>query len=304
MLGINVQYLEDKHDIEQYPGKVWKFKTLPNVKMDEVMQNFTATGNGIEGARKFLEDVKKTGQSTTSITDYVTGASSIIGNSSATETNKLSGASDLAIIDKIKEIANEGLTELAKIYISLYPVLYDNEQMEGIFDDNKIYFKGKNLADIGEDELKEIYKTYDPEECIFADDLDISEPTFVTMGEVSLDRAKTLSQWSSAIDWAQKINEVAYATGDRNRLDIVKMGMEAMENFDVVSDPKEFLMNDQAIKTDEIQLNADLNRKNQEQAGGAPKKAKVTQPQTDSQKTRQNGQPTNRNKNRDSNKNK
>lgn len=309
MLGINVNYLEDPEDFEPYPGKTFKFKPMPGVKMDEVMQSFQAGGSGIAGGSKFLDEVKKTGQSTTGITDFVTGASKSISDS-ATEANKLSGASDLAIMDKVKEIAGEALTEVAKNFLSMYPVAYADEEIAGVLEKAQIYFCGENKKDVGEEKLTEILKKYEPNEIIFKDDLDISEPTFMTIGDVTMDRERTLRQWTSAIDFAKAINEVAYATGDRRRMDIIKMGQMALENFDVVGDPADFQIDNQPIKTDEIQLNAEMNMKAnqqskmQEQNGGAPKKNKVTKPTSESTSTRSNAQPGSRGKNQSTQKNK
>lgn len=309
MLGINVNYLEDPEDFEPYPGKTFKFKPMPGVKMDEVMQSFQAGGSGIAGGINFLHEVKGTGQSATAITDFVTGASKSISDS-ATEANKLSGASDLAIMDKVKEIAGEALTEVAKNFLSMYPVAYDDEAIEGVLEKNNIYFCGKTKEKIKEKELAKILENYDVNNIIFKDDLDISEPTFITIGDVSMDRERRLRQWTAAIDFAKSTNEVAYATGDRRRLDTIAMGQMALENFDVVGNPEKFVMDNQPIKTDEIQLNAEMNmkagqaNKMQEQNGGAPKKNKVAGPTSENTTMRNNAQPNSRGKNESTKKNK
>jgi hypothetical protein len=308
MLGINKQYLEDPYDMDMYPGKVWGLKAMPGVKIDEVMAHFQPGGNNVAGAMAFLKEIKEIGQSTTAITDFVTGASKSIADS-ATEANKLSGASDLAIADKVKEMAGGALTEVAKVYLSMYPVAYAGEEMKAIFEKRKICFVGKTLDEISEEELAKLYLKYSEAEIITSDDLDVTEPTFVTVGDVSMDRDGALRQWVSAIDYAKSINEVAYATGDTRRIDIVKMGLIGMENFDVVGDPQEFLMEDQPVKADEIRLNAEMNMqanqqsKAQEQNGGAPKKNKVTKPQSESSAMRGKAQPGNRGKNQSSKKN-
>lgn len=308
MIGINTQYLEDKNDTEMYPGKTWKLKAMPGVKIDEVMQNFNPGSSGIMSGMKFLEEVKRIGQSTTSIGDYVSGVSKSI-SSSATESNKISGASDLAIADKIKEMAGGALTEVAKIFLSMYPVAYSDEKFEAIFEKQKVYFVGKKQSEISEEELTEILKEHNEKTLIFSDDIDISEPTFITLGEVSMDREQSSRQWISAIDYAKSINEVAYATGDRRRIDVVKMGLIGMGNFDVVGDPQEFMMEDQMVKADEIQMNAEANMqsnmmsKQQEQNGGAPKKNKVTKPISSSTAMRGKAQPSNTNKNQRTKKN-
>ncbi|MFA5151861.1 MAG: hypothetical protein WC554_04790 [Clostridia bacterium] len=310
MVGINSQYLEDPYDIEIYPQKVWKLKGMPGVKIDEMMQTFQPNSNGIAPAIKFMEEVKKISQSTTSITDFVTGASKSLAGT-ATESNQLSGASDLAIADKVKEMAGGALTNIAKIFLSMYPVAYSNEEMKIISDKVKIRFVGKKVENMTEKEIsKKLEEGYAPNELIFLNDLDIIEPEFFTTGEVSLDRSGKLSQWISAIDYAKGVNEVAYATGDRRRLDIVKMGLMGLENFDVIGNPDDFMMEDMPIKTDEIQLNAELNAQNQNQnknvvqnKGGAPKKNKIAPPQSAGSRMRQTAQPSNTGKNQLSRKN-
>jgi hypothetical protein len=305
MLGINTQYLEDPYDTEVYPQKVWKLKAMPGVKIDEMMQSFQPSANGIAPAIKFMDEVKKIAQSTTSITDFVTGASKSIADT-ATESNKLSGASDLAIADKVKEMSQGALTKVAKIFMSMYPIAYSGEEMEAISDKHEIYFVGQTKKEITEAKLKSIFLKHNPKNVIFADDVDISAPEFTTTGDVSMDRNTKLSQWISAIDYAKSVNEVAYATGDRQRIDVVKMGVLGLENFDVIGNADEFLMTEQPIKTDEIQLNANLNAESAKalkEEGGRPKENKVTKPQSSGSRMRQTAQPTNRGKNQSTKKN-
>jgi len=315
MMGINTQYLEDEFDTEVYPQKVWKLKGIPGVKIDEMIQSFQPSANGISPAITFMDEVKKISQSTTSITDFVTGASKSIAGT-ATESNKLAGASDLAIADKIKEMAEGALTDISKIYLSMYPIAYSDENMKAIAKKNKISFIGKEIKNMSEKEIAKELEGLDPNNVIFKDDIDITEPEFFVTGEVSMDRAGKLSQWVSAIDYAKSINEVAYNTGDPRRIDIIKMGLLGMENFDVIGNTDEFLMEGQPTKADEIQLNAEMNMKQQQASqqqqqnnqaaqnkGGAPKKNKITQPQSSGQRMRQVAQPTNTGKNQRSNKN-
>lgn len=305
MVGINTQYLEDEFDIDIRPQKVWKLKGMPGVKIDEMMQQFQPSASGVAPALKFLEKVKADGQATTSITDFVTGASKSIADT-ATESNKLAGASDLAIADKIKEMAGSALTSVAKIFLSMYPIAYSDEEMEVNADKLNIKFVGKKKSDMTEKQLAKIFEKHNPTQVVFLDEVDINEPEFFTTGEVSLDRAGKLSQWISAIDYAKSVNEVAYATGDRRRIDVIKMGIMGLENFDVIGNTDEFMMEDMPVKTDEIQLNAQLNAESAaalKDAGGRPKENKVTQPQSDGSKMRQMAQPTNRGKNQSTKKN-
>ena len=306
MLGINTQYLEDEYDLEIYPQKVWKMKAMPGVKIDEIMQTFQPSSSGVAPALKFMNEVKEISQSTTSITDFVTGASKSIA-STATEANKLSGASDLAIADKIKEMAGGALAQVAKIYLSMYPVAYADEKMSAIFEKHKIYFSGKDVKKISEKELTKILSGKNPKEVMFLNDLDIDTPEFNVVGDVSMNRGEKLSQWISVIDYMNKVNETAYATGDKRRLDVVKAGLRGMENFDVVGEPEEFLMDGQPTKMDEIALTGKVNATNraaQGEGGGQPKKNKVTKPQSSTSRMKQTAQPKNRNKNQISRKNK
>ena len=312
MIGINTQYLEDPDDLEIYPQKVWKMKAMPGVKIDEMMQTIQPNSSGIAPAIKMMDEVKKIAQSTTSITDFVTGASKSIAGT-ATESNKLAGASDLAIADQIKEMSSGALTDVAKIFLSMYPIAYSGEEMDVISGKNKILFIGKTRKEISEKELAKKLVDRSPEELIFLDDVDITQPEFITIGDVSMDRGAKLSQWISAIDFSKSVNEVAFATGDPRRLDTIKMGQLALENFDVVGNPDEFLMVDQPVKSDEIELNAELNAQNAQLSatknaslqdkGGAPKKNKVTQPQSSTGKMRQNAQPNDNGQNQKSRKN-
>lgn len=304
MMGINTQYLEDDQDLEIYPQKVWKMKAMPGVKVDEMIQQFTPSSSGIAAALKFKDEVKEIGQSTTSITDFVTGASKSIANT-ATEANKLSGASDLAIIDKVKEMAGGALTKVAKIFLSMYSDAYGGEELELIFENQKIFFTGKTKKDISEKELTKIIEKQGAKNILFLDDLNVAEPQFTIVGEVSLNRSQKFSEWIAAIDFSKGINETAFATGDSRRLDIIKMGKMALENFDVIGNVDEYEMADQPTKQDEIAMQAKLNNqgKNVANPGGAPKKNKVTQPQSSDSKIRQNAQPKNRGKNQISKKN-
>jgi len=304
MLGINAQYLEDEFDLDIYPQKVWKFKPMPGVKMDEMIQQFQPSTGGVSAAMKFMEEVKNISQSTTSITDFVTGASKSIADS-ATEANKLAGASDLAIADKVKEMANIALTDVAKHFLSMYQDAYDKEE----FKSAKIYFLGKTLESVSGKNDKTIEKIlkkgFSANQIIFKDDLNITEPSFYTTGDVSLDRNAKFAQWVSAINFSKSINEVSFATGDTRRMDVIKMGKMALENFDVIGNPDEFEMSDQKTKLDEIKLSAELGvGVGQGEGGGQPKKNKITKPQSESSRTRQTAQPKNTGKNENTNKNK
>jgi len=310
MLGINTQYLEDDSDIDVYPQKVWKLKAMPGVKIDEMMQSFQPSVAGIAPALAFMKEVKQISQSTTSITDFVTGASKSLA-STATESNRLSSASDIAIADKIKEMAAGALTQVAKIFLSMYPVAYSDEEMEISSDEMDIKFIGKEKDDIPEEELAKIFEKHLPGNCIFTDEINITEPEFTTTGDISLNRGERLIQWQGAIDYANKINEQAYATGDRRRLDTIKMGLLGLENFDVVSNPDDFMMDGQSIKADEIQLNAELNMQggngqanNMPSAPvGAPGKSKISKPMSESSRTNAKAQPGYAGKNQLSKKN-
>jgi len=309
MMGIQPQYLEDQDDTEQYPGKVWKLKAMPGVKIDEVMQNFQPSTAGVQTSLKFIDEVKKITQSTTAITDFVTGASKSIADT-ATEATKLSGASDLAIVDQIKRMADGALKDIAKIYLSYYPEAYSGEKIEAVMNEDSIVFVGEKMKTISEKKLTDLLVKYkNPNNIIFLDEVDISQPIFTINGDVSADRAGRLAEWSSAINFAKSINEVAYNTGDPRRLDTIKMGMLGLENFDVVGDPNEFLMEEQPVKSDEIVLNAEMNAQAGERTaqakdkGGRPKENKVTKPQTDSQRMNQKAQPSNTGKNRSTGKN-
>ncbi len=305
MIGINTQYLEDEYDLDVYPQKVWKMKAMPGVKIDEIMQTFQPSSNGVAPALKFMEEVKRISQSTTSITDFVTGASKSIAGT-ATEANKLSGASDLAIADKIKEMAGGALSKIAKIFLSMYPVAYADEKMSAVFEKHKIYFAGKDIKKITEKEIAKIISGKNPKEVIFLNDLDIDTPEFNVIGDISMNRGEKLSQWISVIDYMNKVNETAYATGDTRRLDVMKAGLRGMENFDVVGEPEEFLMEDQPTKMDEITLTGKVNGANraaQGEGGGAPKKNKITKSQSDTSRMKQTAQPKNRGKNQGSKKN-
>lgn len=154
--------------------------------------------------------------------------------------------------------------------------------------------------------MAKLFLKHPPDTVLFLDDLNVVEPEFTITGEVSMDRSAKLSQWIAAIDYAKSVNEQAYNTGDRRRIDVIKMGLLGLENFEVIGDTKDFLIEDQPIKTDEIQLNAQLNAQNAkapEKPTGAPKKSKITQPQTGSSRMRQAAQPNNSGKNQSSKKN-
>ena len=95
------------------------------------------------------------------------------------------------------------------------------------------------------------------------------------------------------------------------------MGLRGMENFDVVGDPDEFLMTDQPTKIDEtiigaganaasnmMSANASNNISRQGPGVVAPRKNKTSQPETATQGMRRVAQPTNRNVNKSTGKNK
>jgi len=299
MLGINTQYLEDEFDTEIFPQKVWKFKPIPGVKMDEMMQSFQTSSSGISSAMKFMEEVKSIGQSTTSITDFVTGASKAI-TKTATESKKLSGASDLAIADKIKEMAGGALTKVAKIFLSMYPVVYIDESFNLVFDKQKIRFIGQTKDKIPQSKLAKIIKKHGGVEgLVFVDELDINEPEFTVIGDVTSNRESKLGQWIAAIDLGNGVNQTAFDTGDPRRIDTIKMSLLALENFEVIGNPDDFLIEGQPTKLTEQAISANK----QGEGGGAPNKRKITQPQTADNKMRQESQPNNRGKNRNSKKN-
>jgi len=305
MMGINTQYLEDEFDTQISPGKVWKLKAMPGVKIDEMMQSFQPGSGGIAAGRAFLQDIKEVGQSTTSVTDFVTGASKSIAGT-ATESNKLAGASDLAIGEKIKEMAQGALTNIAKIFLSMYPIAYSDKDFDIEMDKQKLKFVGKTKNDISEKELTEILEKgeLNAKQLIFADDVDVREPEFEVIGDITLNRQAKFNEWVSAIDFSNKVNETAYATGDPRRMDTIKMSLRALENFDVIGDPDDFLMEDQPTQMDETELAVSNNQQpQQEQNGGRPPENKITKPQTEDSKMRQNGQPNNRGVNQTKGKN-
>ena len=188
----------------------------------------------------------------------------------------------------------------------MYPVAYADEKMSAIFEKHKIYFSGKDIKKTSEKELTKILLGKNPKEVMFLNDLDVDTPEFNIVGDVSMNRGEKLSQWISVIDYMNKVNETAYATGDTRRLDVMKAGLRGMENFDVVGEPEEFLMDDQPTKMDEIALTGKVNATNraaQGEGGGQPKKNKVTKPQSSTSRMKQTAQPKNRNKNQISRKN-
>ena len=152
MLGINAQYLEDPDDLEVYPGKVWKFKAIPGVSVGDAMQSFKTDPSAIMPALRFMQEVKGTGQQATSITDFVTGASKSIADT-ATESNRLAGASDTTIVDKIREMVSGALINIAKNWLAQYPIVYAKEKIEMASGDKNIYFIGKTKEKTTEVEI-------------------------------------------------------------------------------------------------------------------------------------------------------
>ena len=288
MLGINVQYLEDPDDLEVYPGKVWKFKAIPGVSVGDAMQSFQTQPTAIGPALKFMQEVKEIGQQTTSITDFVTGASKSIADT-ATESNRLASASDITIVDKIREMVSGALINIAKNWLAQYPIVYGGEKLEMASNGQSIYFVGKTKDATTEQELTKIMdKGYAAEDIAFMDDLDISNPKFKITGDIEISKEVKFRQWVAAIDFAKSVNEVSFATGDSRRLDIIQMGVDAMANFDVISDPTSYVMTNQPTKADEIKTTAMANAEanaaagngTQVQNGGRPVENKVTMPKT------------------------
>lgn len=250
MLGINANYLEDPYDTEIYPGKVWKFKAIPGVSINDVMSNFQASPAAIGPALRFMQEVKQIGQQTTSITDFVMGASKSIADT-ATEANKLAGASDLTIVDKIREMVSGAMVNICKNWLAQYPIVYEGEKIEKAGSGQEIYFVGKKKSKVSEAEVKKILdKGYEPEDIIFLDDLDISNPKLKIVGEIEVSKDAKFRQFIAAINFANSVNKTAFETNDPRRIDSIKMGQEALAMFDVISDPSEYIMENQPVKSD------------------------------------------------------
>jgi hypothetical protein len=226
MLGVNTTLLEDPEDTDVYPQKVWKLKLHPNASINDAIQQFSPTGNNVASGLKMAQEVKEIGQQASAITDFVTGASKSIADT-ATETDRLSSASDLAVMDKLREMASEALVNVGSIFIDMYPVAYKGEKIEMVDDKGKIVFTGESKKDISEKELTKIFQKFEAEEIIFPEDIDIDSPDFKIVGDISVDKTTRVNQWSAAIASATKINEQAYNTGDRRRIDVVAKGLSS-----------------------------------------------------------------------------
>ena len=102
-----------------------------------------------------------------------------------------------------------------------------------------------------------------------------------------------LRQWNAAIDFATKINKIAFETGERRRIDTIQMGEDAMSNFDVISDPRKYIIDKQEIKMDQIdkQIQAGENRSNQGAGGGRPSPTNIKPIPTNAGETNSNAQP-------------
>lgn len=275
MMGVNAQYLEDPTDLEVYPGKVWKFKAIPGVSINDAMQSFQTSPNAIMPALKFMQEVKQIGQQTTSITDFVMGASKSIADT-ATESNRLANASDLSIVDKIRETVSGAMCNIARNWLALYPIVYAGEKFEMASSGQQIYWVGKTKKKTTEKEIEDILKKgYEAEDIVFIDDVDITNPKLKIVGDIEISKEIKFRQWNSAIDFASNINKIAFETGDERRLDTIQMGVDAMANFDVISDPTMYLMAGQPTKMDEIEKSAmagaAANNAMQSQNGGRPK---------------------------------
>jgi hypothetical protein len=295
MMGINTQYLEDPTDLDVYPGKVWKFKSIPGLSVNDVIQPFQTSPVAIAPALKFMQEVKQIGQQTTSITDFVTGASKSIAGT-ATEANKLAGASDLTIVDKIREMVSGALINIAKNWLAQYPIVYEGEKIKMASAGQSIYFVGKTKDKVTEKELEKIMNEgYEAEDIIFLDDLDISNPKIKITGDIEISKEVKFRQWTAAINFANSVNEVAFNTGDSRRLDTIKMGVDAMANFDVISDPNDYVMAEQPTKTDQIKetamAGAMANNAMQSQNGGRPEEKSVAPPATEESVMRSEAQP-------------
>ena len=293
--GIVPNYLEDPTDTEMYPGRTFKLKAIPGIKISDAIQNFQASPIGVNPALSFLSEVKGIGQQTTSITDFVTGASKSIADS-ATEARQLGGASDLAIVDKIREMVSGAMTELACIQYSQYPIVYKGQKIKMASSGQSIYFTGKTKEEISEKELKGILKEFkDANNIVFLDDLSVSNPKFKVIGDIEVSKDYKIRQWTQAIDFANNVNKQAFESGDRRRIDVIQMSLDAMENFDVISDPSEYMMENQPTKSDQIKesamAGAQANIAMQQQNGGRPSENNVNVAPAGEQAVRSEAQP-------------
>lgn len=293
MMGINTQYLEDPTDLDVYPGKVWKFKSIPGLSVNDVIQPFQTSPVAINPALKFMQEVKQIGQQTTSITDFVIGASKSIADT-ATEANKLAGASDLTIVDKIREMVSGALINIAKNWLAQYPIVYEGEKLKMASSGQSIYFTGKKKESISEKELTKIMNDgYEAEDIIFLDDLDITNPKIKIVGDIEVSKESKFRQWTAAINFANSVNKVAFETGDSRRLDTIQMGVDAMANFDVISDPNSYVITEQPTKTDQIKETAMAGAmaNSQQQNGGRKQSSEVETPVTEETVMRSEAQP-------------
>lgn len=319
MLAVDTQYLEDEEDTAVYPQKTWKLKMQPGAKISDVMQQFHPTANNANTAMNFMQEVKKIGQETTAITDFVTGASESIAET-ATETDRLSSASDLAVMDKIKEMAKGALVDVSKKFMDMYPVAYNKEKIEFVEEDAQLIFLGKTREEVTTKELTEIFQDYKETEIIFIDEINMDEPDFRVLGDITIDRSSRINQWSVAIDFATKINEQAYEMGDGRRIDTIKMGMNGLGNFDIIDDPWDYQISGQPTKQEEMekerqaqlqqqkqqqqqqgqgQKTSSGNQQNRQNEGGRPSRAKTSRVQSTQNQKRQESQPNFRGRNRD-----
>lgn len=294
MLGINTQYLEDPYDLDVFPGKVWKFKAIPGVNIGDVMTNFQASPAAIAPALKFMQEIKAIGQQTTSITDFVTGSSKAL-TGTATEANKLAGASDLTIVDKIREMVSGAMVNICQNWLAQYPIAYAGEKIKKAGSGQKIYFTGKNRALLSEKEIMAILEDgYETEDIVSLDDLDVSNPRIKVVGDIEISKEAKFNQFVTAVNFSNNINKVAFETGDSRRIDVVKMGQEALAMFDVISDPKSFIMEEQPTKSDLVQDTAmagAMANTVQQRGGGRPANTETPMPISEETAMRSDAQP-------------
>ena len=159
-----------------------------------------------------------------------------------------------------------------------------------------IYFTGKTKEEISEKELKGILKEFkDANNIVFLDDLSVSNPKFKVIGDIEVSKDYKIRQWTQAIDFANNVNKQAFESGDRRRIDVIQMSLDAMENFDVISDPSEYMMENQPTKSDQIKesamAGAQANIAMQQQNGGRPSENNVNVAPAGEQAVRSEAQP-------------
>lgn len=138
VFGVNSSALKNPHDMSVYPGKIFDIKNLPNLNINNVVQQLN-TGDVKSGSFRMLAENSSMIARTLGTGSAVIGGDPI-NTSSATESNNLKAAATTRIYERSRVLEQETLVNVVNTQIQFMAQFYDEELIARVAADKFIKF--------------------------------------------------------------------------------------------------------------------------------------------------------------------